>query len=32
MGYVQIARKIVDRRMVLSGYRMANFLERMLAN
>jgi hypothetical protein len=32
VGYVQIARKIADRRMALSGYRLGTFLERMLAN
>jgi hypothetical protein len=32
VGYVQIARKIADRRMALSGYRLATFLERMSAN
>jgi hypothetical protein len=31
VGYVQIAKKIADRRM-RSGYRLAAFLERMSAN
>jgi S1/P1 nuclease len=28
VGYVQIARKIADRRMALAGYRLANLLQR----
>ena len=32
VGYVQIARKIADRRMVLAGYRLTNLLERISAN
>ena len=32
VSYVQIARKIADRRMVLAGYRLTNLLERISAN
>lgn len=32
VGYIQIARKIADRRMALSGYRLADFLQRLFAN
>jgi len=28
-GYVQIARKIADRRIALSAYRLADFLQRL---
>jgi len=31
-GYVQLARKIADRRMVLTGYRLADLLQRLLDN
>jgi len=31
VGYAATARKIADRRMALSGYRLAGFLERMSA-
>jgi S1/P1 Nuclease len=30
--YVQLARKIADRRMVLAGYRLADLLQRLLDN
>jgi S1/P1 nuclease len=32
VGYAEMARKIADRRMALSGYRLATFLERMSAS
>jgi hypothetical protein len=32
VGYAATARKIADRRMALSGYRLATFLERMTVN
>ena len=31
-GYVRIARKIADRRMMLAGYRLADLLQRISAN
>jgi len=31
-GYIAIARKIADRRMMLAGYRLADLLQRISAN
>jgi hypothetical protein len=30
-GYARVARKITDKRMILSGYRLANLLQRISA-
>jgi len=32
MGYVSIASRIADRRMILAGYRLADLLTRILEN
>ena len=32
VGYVAIARRIADRRMILAGYRLADLLMRLLGN
>jgi hypothetical protein len=32
VGYVVSARRIADRRIILAGYRLADFLTRLLGN